>query len=54
MFLWIPPREMKIVSDKVAVRIVGQLPNEVKAMLDEKFRDSKWMPTDVIRPSRTG
>ncbi len=41
-------REMKITSDKVAVRIVGRLRNEVQAMLDEKFRDGKRMPTDVI------
>jgi hypothetical protein len=41
-------REMKIVSDKVAIRIVGRLRNDVQAMLDEKCHDSKWMPTDVI------
>lgn len=41
-------REMKIASDKVAIRIVGRLRNEVQAMLDEKFRDSKRMPTNVI------
>ncbi|MDO8721737.1 MAG: hypothetical protein Q7J31_05860 [Syntrophales bacterium] len=41
-------REMKIVSDKGAVRIVGRLRNDVQAMLDEKCRDREWMPTGVI------
>ena len=41
-------REMKIVSNKVATRIVGRLRNDVQAMLDEKCRDREWMPTDVI------
>lgn len=41
-------RETKIVCDKVAVRIVGQLRNDVRDLLDEKSRDREWLHTDVF------
>jgi hypothetical protein len=40
-------RETKILSDKVAIRIVGQLRNDVRDLLDEKSREREWRPTDV-------
>ncbi len=41
-------RETKILSNKVAVRIVGQLRNDVRDLLDEKSLDREWLHTDVL------
>ncbi len=41
-------RETKILSDKVAVRIVGQLRNDVRDLLDERSLDREWLHTDVL------
>lgn len=41
-------RETKILSDKVAIRIVGQLRNDVRDLLDEKSQDREWLHTDML------
>jgi len=40
--------ETKILSDKVAARIVGQLRNDVRDLFDEKSLDREWLHTDVL------
>lgn len=40
--------ETKILSDKVAVRIVGQLRNDVRDLLDERSLNREWLHTDVL------